>query len=305
MKLLKQHPILSIANSYLIDSPGPANLSYIWSFGSLLGLCLVIQIITGVSLAMHYIPSGELAFPSVEHVMREIQYGWLIRYLHSNVAAFFFIFVYLHIGKAMYYGSYRTPRVLLWSIGVVIFLIMIVTAFLGYSHSPKWFNINISYLYVLFILFLSIASKVILRKIKDKSKIEHTIKQLKYNKVNNGLYNKVNIRKYSTSCSVNNSIDISDRLKEIIKELGLNPAEWCGKSLVWDQLSNSGETLKLLIPNYSRKTISGWSNDSCMVISQKMKETEMGNRGSKSEFTSNCVKEQRVDGSWHTPMACA
>jgi ubiquinol-cytochrome c reductase cytochrome b subunit len=132
MKLLKQHPILSIANSYLIDSPGPANLSYIWSFGSLLGLCLVIQIITGVSLAMHYLPSAELAFPSVEHVMRDIQYGWLIRYLHSNVAAFFFIFVYLHIGKAMYYGSYRTPRVLLWSIGVVIFLIMIVTAFLGY-----------------------------------------------------------------------------------------------------------------------------------------------------------------------------
>ena len=82
MKLLKQHPILSIANSYLIDSPGPANLSYIWSFGSLLGLCLAIQIITGVSLAMHYLPSAELAFPSVEHVMRDIQYGWLIRYLH-------------------------------------------------------------------------------------------------------------------------------------------------------------------------------------------------------------------------------
>jgi len=96
------------------------------------------------------------------------------------------------------------------------------------------------------------------------------------------LCNQVNIRQFSTSCSANNSIDISDRLKEIIKELGLNPAEWCGKSLVWDQLSNSGETLKLLIPSDSRKTISGWSNDSCMVISQKMKETEMGNRGSKS-----------------------
>lgn len=132
MKLLKAHPILTIPNAYLIDSPAPSNLSYIWSFGSLLGTCLVLQIITGVTLAFHYVSSVDLAFSSVEHLTRDVTNGWLIRFLHANGAAFFFIFVYLHIGKAIYYGSYRSPRVLLWSIGVVIFLVMIVTAFLGY-----------------------------------------------------------------------------------------------------------------------------------------------------------------------------
>jgi ubiquinol-cytochrome c reductase cytochrome b subunit len=132
MKLLKAHPILTIPNAYLIDSPAPSNLSYIWNFGSLLGTCLVLQIITGVTLAFHYVSSVDLAFSSVEHLTRDVTNGWLIRFLHANGAAFFFIFVYLHIGKAIYYGSYRSPRVLLWSIGVVIFLVMIVTAFLGY-----------------------------------------------------------------------------------------------------------------------------------------------------------------------------
>lgn len=89
MRLLKTHPILGLLNSYMVDSPQPANLSYMWNFGSLLGLCLGIQIVTGVTLAMHYTPSVDLAFISVEHIMRDVNYGWLIRYLHANVASFF------------------------------------------------------------------------------------------------------------------------------------------------------------------------------------------------------------------------
>ena len=131
MRLLKSHPILGLANSYMIDSPQPASLSYMWNFGSLLGVCLVIQIITGITLAMHYTPNIDLAFIRVEHIMRDVHYGWLIRYLHANVASFFFIFVYLHIGRGLYYGSYRSPRVLLWSIGVIILVLMMATAFLG------------------------------------------------------------------------------------------------------------------------------------------------------------------------------
>ena len=138
MKLLKTHPLLSLLNSYLIDSPQPVNISYLWNFGSLLGVCLVIQIITGITLAMHYTPSIDAAFISVEHIMRDVNYGWLIRYLHANTASFFFLFVYAHMARGLYYGSYRSPRVLVWSIGVVIFLVMIITAFLGLLHSPKW-----------------------------------------------------------------------------------------------------------------------------------------------------------------------
>lgn len=132
MRVLKTQPILAIINSYIIDSPSPSNLSYLWNFGSLLGMCLLIQIVTGVTLAMHYTPSADLAFISVEHIMRDVNFGWLIRYTHANVASFFFIFVYLHIGKGLYYGSYKSPRILLWSVGVIIFIIMMATAFLGY-----------------------------------------------------------------------------------------------------------------------------------------------------------------------------
>ena len=132
MRLLKSHPVLGLVNSYAVDSPQPANLSYMWNFGSLLGLCLVIQIITGVTLAMHYTPSVDLAFVSVEHIMRDVNYGWLLRYLHANVASFFFIFVYIHIGRGLYYGSYRAPRTLVWSFGVVILILMMAIAFLGY-----------------------------------------------------------------------------------------------------------------------------------------------------------------------------
>jgi len=132
MRIFKSHPLLRLVNSYLIDSPQPSNISYAWNFGSLLGVCLVIQIITGVTLAMHYNPSVLEAFNSVEHIMRDVNNGWLIRYLHSNTASAFFFIVYLHIGRGLYYGSYRAPRTLVWTIGTVIFLLMIITGFLGY-----------------------------------------------------------------------------------------------------------------------------------------------------------------------------
>jgi len=132
MRLLKKNVLLRLLNSYLVDSPEPANISYLWNFGSLLGLCLIIQILTGVFLAMHYVPNIDLAFSSVEHIMRDVNNGWLIRYIHANVASFFFICVYAHIGRGLYYGSYKSPRVLLWSIGVIILILMIGTAFLGY-----------------------------------------------------------------------------------------------------------------------------------------------------------------------------
>ena len=132
MKLLKTHPFLSLVNSYVIDSPSPSNISYLWNYGSLLGVVLVIQIATGVTLAMHYVPHVDLAFISVEHIMRDVNYGWMIRYFHANGAAFFFIFIYIHMAKGLYYGSYKAPRVMLWSIGVIIFLLLIITGFLGY-----------------------------------------------------------------------------------------------------------------------------------------------------------------------------
>ena len=132
MRILKSHPLLKIINSYVIDSPQPANISYLWNFGSLLGLCLIIQIVTGVTLAMHYTPSVLEAFNSVEHIMRDVNNGWLVRYLHSNTASAFFFLVYLHIGRGLYYGSYKSPRTLTWAIGTIILIVMMATAFLGY-----------------------------------------------------------------------------------------------------------------------------------------------------------------------------
>jgi len=145
MRIFKSHPLLKLVNSYVIDSPQPSNLSYLWNFGSLLAFCLAIQIVTGVTLAMHYNPSVLEAFNSVEHIMRDVNNGWLIRYLHSNTASAFFFLVYLHMGRGIYYGSYRAPRTLVWTLGTVIFLLMIVTAFLGFLHSPKWFKFNINW----------------------------------------------------------------------------------------------------------------------------------------------------------------
>jgi len=132
MRIFKSHPLLKLANSYVIDSPQPSNISYLWNFGSLLAFCLVIQIVTGITLAMHYNSSVLEAFNSVEHIMRDVNNGWLIRYLHSNTASAFFFLVYLHIGRGLYYGSYKAPRTLVWTIGTVIFILMMATAFLGY-----------------------------------------------------------------------------------------------------------------------------------------------------------------------------
>ena len=158
MRILKSHPILRMVNSYLIDSPQPSNLSYLWNFGSLLAFCLIIQIVTGVTLAMHYNPSVLEAFNSVEHIMRDVNNGWLIRYLHSNTASAFFFLVYLHIGRGLYYGSYRSPRTLTWVIGTVILVVMMATAFLGYLHSPKWYNLDLNLLFsntLFFIYYIS------------------------------------------------------------------------------------------------------------------------------------------------------
>ena len=142
MRIFKSHPLFKLANSYVIDSGTPANISYLWNFGSLLALCLVIQIVTGVTLAMHYNPSVLEAFNSVEHIMRDVNNGWLVRYLHSNTASAFFFLVYLHMGRGLYYGSFRNPRALTWTIGTIIFLLMIVTGFLGYvlpySQTSLW-----------------------------------------------------------------------------------------------------------------------------------------------------------------------
>ena len=124
MRILKSQSLLRLVNSYMVDSPQPANISYLWNFGSLLATCLGIQILTGVFLAMHYTPHVDFAFNSVEHIMRDVNAGYILRYTHANVASFFFIFVYLHIGRNLYYGSYKTPRVLLWSIGVIILILM-------------------------------------------------------------------------------------------------------------------------------------------------------------------------------------
>ena len=132
MRLLKNHVLLRLVNSYVVDSPQPANLSYLWNFGSLLALCLLIQILTGAFLAMHYQAHVDFAFNSVEHIMRDVNNGWIIRYIHANVASFFFIFVYMHVGRGLYYGSYKSPRTLVWSIGVIILILMMATAFLGY-----------------------------------------------------------------------------------------------------------------------------------------------------------------------------
>ena len=131
MAFRKSNVYLSLVNGYVIDSPQPSSISYWWNIGSLLGLCLVIQILTGIFMAMHYSSNIELAFSSVEHIMRDTHNGYILRYLHANGASFFFLVMYMHMAKGMYYGSYRSPRVLLWNVGVIIFVLTIATAFLG------------------------------------------------------------------------------------------------------------------------------------------------------------------------------
>ena len=128
--LRKSHPIAKIANNALVDLPAPVNLSIWWNFGSLLGLCLVVQIVTGLFLAIHYTPHIEIAFSSVAHIVRDVNYGWLLRNLHANGGSFFFICLYLHVGRGIYYGSYIYLEV--WNIGVIILIATIATAFVGY-----------------------------------------------------------------------------------------------------------------------------------------------------------------------------
>ena len=130
MRVRLVHPVLKIINSALIDLPVPVNISYLWNFGSLLGLCLAIQIITGVFLAMHYCPDVTLAFNSIHHILRDVNYGFILKYVHANGASMFFLCVYVHVARGLYYGSYL--RKALWNVGVIILLIMMATAFVGY-----------------------------------------------------------------------------------------------------------------------------------------------------------------------------
>ncbi len=125
-------PVIRFAHDTAVSYPTPRNLNYLWTFGAILMFMLVAQIVTGVILAMHYTPHATLAFTSVEHIMRDVNYGWLLRYLHANGASMFFIAVYIHIFRGLYYGSYKAPREILWILGVVIFLLMMATAFMGY-----------------------------------------------------------------------------------------------------------------------------------------------------------------------------
>lgn len=113
--------LASYLDSHIVSYPTPSNFSYMWSFGSVAGICLVIQLLTGIFLAMHYIPEIHHAFYSVEHIMRDVNYGWLLRYMHANGASFFFIAVYCHIFRGLYYGSYMYPREGLWCSGIAIF----------------------------------------------------------------------------------------------------------------------------------------------------------------------------------------
>lgn len=132
MRILKEHPVVKQIDNFVGNYPEPTTISYWYSFGSLAGLCLVVQIITGIFLAMHYTPHIDMAFFSVEHIMRDVNYGWLLRYLHANGASFFFIVVYTHMFRGLYYGSYLYPRQLLWITGAIIYFLMMATAFLGY-----------------------------------------------------------------------------------------------------------------------------------------------------------------------------
>nr|ANY60764.1 cytochrome b [Zenkerella insignis]ANY60765.1 cytochrome b [Zenkerella insignis] len=126
----KTHPLAKIINSSFIDLPAPSNISSWWNFGSLLGLCLITQIITGLFLSMHYTPDTATAFSSVTHICRDVNYGWLIRYLHANGASMFFICLFLHVGRGLYYGSYMMLET--WNIGVILLLVTMATAFMGY-----------------------------------------------------------------------------------------------------------------------------------------------------------------------------
>ena len=126
-------PVMRMMHGQFVDFPTPRNLNYLWTFGGILMFCLAVQIISGIVLAMHYVPSAEMAFDSVERIRRDVNYGWLIRNIHMVGASMFFLAVYIHIFRGLYYGSYKAPREVLWIIGVLIYLVMMATAFLGYT----------------------------------------------------------------------------------------------------------------------------------------------------------------------------
>jgi group I intron endonuclease len=243
MRIFKSNPVLTIVNSYLVDSPEPVTISYLWNFGSLLGLCLVAQIVTGILLAMHYLSSAELAFNSVEHIMRDVNDGWLMRYTHANMASFFFICVYAHISRGLYYASYKSPRIGVWVIGTIIFFLMMATAFLGYYYSPKWFiynNFNLYSFRILLLLCLVLFLLEVLIILKYEFEKEYVVERIKYNKLNIKFYNRINflsgvkssvypncykkgLREYSTCNYKSHNIINSNKLEEIINELGLIP----------------------------------------------------------------------------------
>ena len=127
-----KNSILSVVLNHGVSYTTPINITYFYGFGSLAGICLGLQIVSGVFLAMHYIPMGDFAFISVEHIMRDLNYGWFIRYMHANGSSMFFLLVYIHIGRGLYYGSFVFPRTMTWISGVIIFILMMATAFLGY-----------------------------------------------------------------------------------------------------------------------------------------------------------------------------
>ena len=129
---IKQHSLFQLINAHLIEYPTPSNLTLFWNYGFLAAMCLVTQLLSGIALAMHFTPHVDLAFLSVEHIMRDVNGGWLIRYIHANGASMFFITVYVHIARGLYYGSYMQPRGLVWSLGVIILILMMATAFMGY-----------------------------------------------------------------------------------------------------------------------------------------------------------------------------
>lgn len=157
MRILKSQSILRLVNSYMIDSPQPANISYLWNFGSLLGTCLIIQILTGVFLAMHYTPHVDFAFNSVEHIMRDVNAGYILRYTHANVASFFFIFVYAHIARGLFYSSYKAPRTLVWTIGVIILIVMMAILIL-------WPNCKYDTISILPLIGRDLGSPICLRR---------------------------------------------------------------------------------------------------------------------------------------------
>ena len=122
-------PVVRIMHDQFVEFPTPRNLNYWWTFGGILMFCLFVQLVTGIVLAMHYVPHEDLAFDSIEHIMRNVNWGWLMRYTHAVGASMFFVAVYIHILRGLYYGSYKAPREILWILGVIIFMLMIATAF--------------------------------------------------------------------------------------------------------------------------------------------------------------------------------